>query len=348
MESHSGGGAAPFLIISVPADASPEEALAALQLGADEPATLIAQLRSFADDAVVLARLCMRLSQVALMLSNASAADAVAAVVTAMRAHHSHAALQHAGCTALTNLPFDSALKQRSRGGVQPVAAAAAVAGAIQVILRAMHIHTADPRVQQSASYALGNLSCNYAENAQKAVSLRAFDAVVAAMRSWPADAEVQAGGCVAVAAVLGSCVTFESCIGSSMQVKAVDAGALDVCVAALKAHPCAKVCRLQGSHKRGDEQHTQHSQGRGRWCAASPHSCVARQRSRCRLGGGCTLLLRYPERAGRATIIAAHDGNPPPSCGGGRHRRASHNAARPPCGAGGAVTWLLDDCEHL
>ncbi len=219
-------------MVHVPAGASPEDAFAALRLGSADLDTLLTQLRMFARDAGMLARLCVRLSEVAPTLSDASAATAVAAVVTAMRAHTNHADLQHAGCAALCYLPLDSALKQRLRnGGVQPVAAAAADAGAIEAILHAMHTHASVLQVQRSASYALENLTCHSDLNAEKAVSLRAFGAVIAALRSWPSDMEMQAGGCAALCGVLGSSVNV------SLQMKAVDAGALDVCIAVLKAH---------------------------------------------------------------------------------------------------------------
>jgi len=149
----------------------------------------------------------------------------LAAAVSALRAHASVPRVAAAVGDRLADLCADEQSRQ-----------AAAEAGAIELVMAALRIHS-EERVQCKGCAALGTI-CSGTEGGaegrqQRAADAGALEAVVAAMRAHPTHAGVQAEGCHMLYAVSAS----DDAPNDVARARAAEVGALEAMVAAMRAH---------------------------------------------------------------------------------------------------------------
>jgi hypothetical protein len=139
-------------------------------------------------------RCCRQLQQrLAGQPANKDAAEKVGcskALVAALQAHSSDAAVQQWGCLALANLVCDHPANQT----------AAAAAGGLEAAVAALRAHPGAAAVQDRGCFALGNLVDNHPANRTAAAAAGGLEAAVAALRAHPGAAAVQDRGCYALA----------------------------------------------------------------------------------------------------------------------------------------------------
>jgi hypothetical protein len=237
-----------------------------MQADAGDAAALVAELRASSSSAEVQAGCCAALS--GLTLEGDAAADAVDAIMAALRHGVDHAALQHIGFRALSKLLRDNKAIRVSAAaagavealvaglrahpgdaGVQAqgcavlgdiaadsahVSATAGAAGAVQVIMTALRRHI-DDDVQYYGWMALGSITADDAGNAASAGAAGAVKEAVTALKRRPAAPSVLSGASLALGAMTGYCPD-RYCPDRAAEAGA--AGAVKAIVAALGAFP--------------------------------------------------------------------------------------------------------------
>jgi hypothetical protein len=227
-----------------------------------DAAALLVKLRARNSSADVQAECCDALSE--LRLEGDAAADAISAIVAALRHGVDHAALQHAGYCALQVLIVDNAdkcVRAVAAGALEAIVAglrahpgdagvqcqgcaalahiaaagararvAAGAAGAVQVIMTALRAHPDDADLQYCGWKALGNITADEAENASNACAAGAVEAAIATLQRRPAQADLLASACHALRALTVTCPDRSAEAGA--------AGAVTAVVAALQAFP--------------------------------------------------------------------------------------------------------------
>jgi hypothetical protein len=155
--------------------------------------------------------------------SRAFAAGALPALVAAMAAHVTDAAVVRFGTAALTNVISDSD-KRRLAAGVD----------AVRALLAIMRAHPAAAPMQQTACAALAAVCKNVEAHAAAAAAAGALPLLVAAMVAHPRDAEVQHDACSALAVVCAHDTSRKTAAGATGA-----AGAAEAITAALRQPTC-------------------------------------------------------------------------------------------------------------
>jgi hypothetical protein len=241
----------------------PSGACTMQQSDARDAATLVAKLRASSSSTNTQADCCEALR--GLTLEGDAAADAIDAIVAALRRGADKATLQQSGFSALSGLMRSSEDNRitaaaagaieaivgglRARPGIAGVQAdgcealmhmfqgsahvcvAVGAASAVEVILTALRRHPTNADVQFCGWLALGNITVGDAESAASAAAAGAFETAVAALDRRPAQqALVVSGACYALGALSGRCAEYATKAGTAGAVKAV--------VAALRLFP--------------------------------------------------------------------------------------------------------------
>jgi hypothetical protein len=157
---------------------------------------IIAAMRSHAAHAKLQTEAChvLRIRNLAYMYNSAEgkaallATGCAEAVVGALRAHPSVAAVQEHGCGAVCNLAFTD----------EGIAAVLAVGGA-EAVVGALRAHLSVAAVQKEGCMAMVNLACTD-EGKATLLAVGGAEAVVGALRAHPSVAAVQLEGCWAAA----------------------------------------------------------------------------------------------------------------------------------------------------
>jgi hypothetical protein len=196
-----------------------QEALAYfLPVSAMGAAALVAKLRAASSTPDEQVWCCAALSL--LKLRGDAAADALRAIVVALRRRRDHAELQWSGCHLLENLAAVDEGDNRLQAGA---------AGAIDIVVLAMRVHLADAVLQNAGCQALACIIANTAENRVIGGAAGAISAALAAMRAHAADAGVQEHGCFALAAL-----TLQN---DENEAEACAAGAVEAAITAMTTH---------------------------------------------------------------------------------------------------------------
>jgi hypothetical protein len=190
-----------------------------------------AKLCAHAHDAGVQAACCDTLSRLTEDdddddVDDATAADALNAVVGALRQHLHHAELQQRGCRALVWL-----VQRRAAAHDDSLAATCAGDAAAPAVVAALRAHSGDAEVQAWCCCALRCITHHRPRNLLKAGAAGANEAVLAAMRGNLADARVQYEGCFALGVMCQD-------NNAANQAKAGAAGGVEAVLAALRAFP--------------------------------------------------------------------------------------------------------------
>jgi hypothetical protein len=151
------------------------------------------------------------------------------ALVAALQAHSTDAAVQQWGCAALGTLVANHPANQ----------AAAAAAGGLEAAVAALRAHPGAEDVQEKGCYALGTLARSHPANQAAAAAAGGLEAAVAALWAHPGAEAVQQWGCLALAALVDT--------HPANQTAAAAAGGLEAVLAALRAHPGAETLQLRG-----------------------------------------------------------------------------------------------------
>ena len=168
----------------------------------------------------------------------AAAAGALPAIVKALSVHVEDASAASICCLATGNIVAGVDEQGIARK------ASAAEAGALRAIVNAMQAHVHEADVQAHGSFALGNIT--YAADGaglarkQMAADACAVTAIVQGMKANSADAAVQEYGCFALGNIVravGGAESGTDTLGKQRKTAAVDAGALEVIVVAMRFH---------------------------------------------------------------------------------------------------------------
>lgn len=150
----------------------------------------------------------------------ADGADAVSAVLTALRLHLTCPDVAQCGCAALAYLVRNSV----------PNRSAADAVGAPRALVMAMRVHAGDAEVQLHGCEALGNIALSVDARRTSVAAAGALDVLVAAMQAHRDYAEVLTRACAAVAWIVET--------NAANGVAAGVAGAVEAVVAAMTTHP--------------------------------------------------------------------------------------------------------------
>jgi hypothetical protein len=151
------------------------------QTHAHDAAALVVKLRARSSSADEQAECCGALGDLRLE-GNAAAADAISAVVAALRDGVDHDTLQRNCCNALSQLMQQSADNR----------VCAAAAGALEATVAGLRAHPADAGVQAQGCAALMWLALNNAQVSAAAGAAGAVEVIITALLRHPDDMHVQ------------------------------------------------------------------------------------------------------------------------------------------------------------
>ena len=219
-----------------PPQPPPTAAAAPIVVGAEFHA-LVARMRADPEDAAAQEQACRVLNGYdmnnnAEMQTSAGAAGAVEAVVAAMRAHTLSEGVQRWACVVLSRMTLDNAENQTRAGNAEAVEAAVAAL-------------LAHPQIRAAVESALSAITLDNVAN-----QTRAVHSLVAHMRGNLGDEALQTR----------ACRQLRPGNNAEMQAVAAAAGALEVVVAAMIAHPqseqvlCEALWALHGMIGDGNE----------------------------------------------------------------------------------------------
>jgi hypothetical protein len=159
-----------------------------------------------------------------------AAGGGVTAVVSALRAHPGEVSVQGAACAALAQLSIDKTCR-----------ATAGAAGCCAAVVAAMTRHPLDSHVLTLGCSALGKLTDGHSQNARAALDAGAVTVVLAAMRTFFADATMQFTCCYALSRI-------GYALGGFGGVRA-EGSAADAAVAVMNAHAGDLMLQIECLH---------------------------------------------------------------------------------------------------